>query len=77
MIVNLQSQFEKNGVLAHPVERNTGSVEVSSSSLLYSTNQKLTRPNELSINNHSVRFFVHFSLLCYQFVTILFLTSKQ
>ena len=25
------------GVLAHPVERNTGSVEVSSSSLLYST----------------------------------------
>ena len=54
MIVHLQSQI-KNGVLAHPVERNTGSVEVSSSSLLYSTTQKL---NELSINKYLARFFV-------------------
>ena len=31
------AEFERNGVLAHLVERNTGSVEVRSSSLLCST----------------------------------------
>ena len=58
---------KKNGVLAHPVERNTGSVEVSSSSLLYSTPQKL---NELSINKYLARFFVFlrpFLPVLYQF----------
>ena len=36
-MTNFASAKQNIGVLAHPVERNTGSVEVSSSSLLYST----------------------------------------
>ena len=39
-MLSLPSKITQRGVLAHLVERNTGSVEVSGSSPLYSTTKK-------------------------------------